>query len=96
VPCAFGVFSTVTAHPGLHNRYSTCTGTAGANRPTGFTGFAAGRAARVVLRVLETRRAAGRALLDRDALIIVVSISLKHPPRQAEYFCFRSKNSSLL
>jgi excinuclease UvrABC helicase subunit UvrB len=48
------------------------------------------------LRVLETRRAAGRALLDRDALIIVVSISLKYPPRQAEYFCFRSKNSSLL
>src|ERR1700693_890421 len=23
VPCAFGVFSTVTAHPGLHSRYST-------------------------------------------------------------------------
>ena len=87
VPCAFGVFSTVTAHPGLHSRYSTCTGTADANRPTGFAGFAAGRVARAGLCVRATRRAAVLVRLVRDALIIVFSISLKYPPRQAEYFC---------
>jgi len=32
VPWAFGVFSTATAHPGLHNRYCTCTGGAATNR----------------------------------------------------------------
>jgi len=74
VPCAFGVFSTVTAHPGLHSRYSTCTGTTGVNRPTGFAaGFAAGRAARAGLRVRATRRADDLDRLVRDALIIVIS-----------------------
>jgi hypothetical protein len=93
VPCAFGVFSTVTAHPGLHRRYSTCTGTTGVNRLAGLAGFAAGRAARAGLRVRATRRAAGRDRLVRDALIIVVSISLKYPPRQAEYFYFCCKKA---
>src|SRR5580700_5167262 len=79
VPCAFGVFSTVTAHPGLHRRYSTCTGTTGANRLTGFTAFATGRAARAGLRVRATLRAAGRDRLVRDALIMVVSTSPQIP-----------------
>jgi hypothetical protein len=82
VPCAFGVFSTVTAHPGLHSRYSTCTGTTGEKRLTGFGGFAAGRdgrADRAGLRVRATRLAAGRDLLLRVALIIVVSTSPQIP-----------------
>ncbi len=90
VPCAFGVFSTVTAQPGLHSRYSTCTGTTGVKRLAGLAGLGAGRAAgRVVradLRVRETLRVVLREPFVRDALIIVVSISLKYPPRQAEYF----------
>jgi len=79
VPCAFGVFSTVTAHPGLHSRYSTWTGTTGENRPTAFVGFAAGRVARAGLRVRATRLAAGRVRLVRDALIIVISTSPQIP-----------------
>jgi len=79
VPCAFGVFSTVTAHPGLHSRYSTWTGTTGENRPTAFAGFAAGRVARAGLRVRATRLAAGRVRLVRDALIIVISTSPQIP-----------------
>jgi hypothetical protein len=71
VPCALGVFSTVTAQPGLHSRYSTCTGTTGANRVAGLAGFGAGRAARTDLRLRATRRAAGRDRLVRDALIII-------------------------
>jgi hypothetical protein len=84
VPCAFGAFSTVTAHPGLHRRYSTCTGTTGANRLAGLAaGFAgAGAAGREVLaglRVRETRRAAGRDPFDRVALIMIVSTSPRIP-----------------
>src|SRR5579872_1239165 len=83
VPWALGVFSTVTAHPGLHSRYSTCTGTTGAKRLAGFTaltaGRGAGRAARAALRVRDTRRAAGRDRVDRDALIMVVSTSPQIP-----------------
>jgi hypothetical protein len=74
----------------LHSRYKTCTGTA-ITLPAGFTGFAAGRAALAGLRVRATRRAAGREPFVRDALIILFSISLKYPPRQAEYFCCRSR-----
>src|SRR3984957_3572152 len=79
VPCAFGVFSTVTAHPGLHRRYSTCTGTTGVKRLTGFAGFAAGRAVRAGLRVRTTRRVVVLLRLDRVALIIVVSTSPQIP-----------------
>src|ERR1700692_2009114 len=79
VPCAFGGFSTVTAHPGVHSRYSTCTGTTGVKRLTGFAGFVAGRAARAGLRVRATRRAAGLDRLVRDALIIVISTSPRIP-----------------
>src|SRR5260221_5275052 len=79
VPCAFGVFSTVTAHPGLHSRYSTCTGTTGVNLLTVFAGLAAGRAARTGLRVRATRRAVGLVLLLRVALIIVISTSPQIP-----------------
>ena len=79
VPCALGVFSTVTAHPGLHKRYRTCTGTTGANRLACFAGgFAAGRVARAVLRVRDTRVVV-RVRLDRVALIIVVSTSPQIP-----------------
>jgi hypothetical protein len=73
-----GVFSTVTAHPGLHNRYKTCTGTA-ITLPAGFTGFAAGRVTRAVLRVRDTRRAARREPFVRDALIILFSTSPQIP-----------------
>jgi hypothetical protein len=79
VPWAFGVFSTVTAHPGLHSRYSTCTGTTGVKRLTGFAGFAAGRAVRADLRVRATLRAVVLDRLVRDALIIVVSTSPQIP-----------------
>jgi hypothetical protein len=76
-----GVFSTVTAHPALHRRYSTCTGVA-ITRPAGFTGFAAGRAARAgFVRVRATRRAAGREPFVRDALIILFSTSPQNTRR---------------
>jgi hypothetical protein len=74
-----GAFSTVTAHPGLHSRYKTCTGTA-ITRPAGFTGFAAGRVALAAgFRVRATRRAAGREPFVRDALIILFSTSPQIP-----------------
>src|SRR5882724_1683702 len=73
VPCAFGVFSTATAHPGLHNRYCTCTGGAATNRAAGLTGFA-GRAGRTDLRVRVIRRAAVRVLLVLVALIVFLSM----------------------
>src|ERR1700688_2825385 len=50
-PCAFGVFSTATAHPGLQSRYNTCTGTAAVKRLAVFAGLAAGRVVRAGLRV---------------------------------------------
>jgi hypothetical protein len=75
----FGVFSTATAQPGLHRRYSTCTGTTGANRVVGFAGRAAGRAARAGFLVRETRRTAGRDRFVRDALIMIVSTSPQIP-----------------
>jgi hypothetical protein len=83
VPCAFGAFSTLTAHPGLHNRYKTCTGTAATNlelgRAAGFAGFAGRAAARAGLRVRATLREAVRVRLLRDALIIIVSTCSQIP-----------------
>jgi hypothetical protein len=83
VPCAFGAFSTVTAHPGLHNLYNTCTGTAAANlelgRTAGFAGFAGRAAARAGLRVRATLREVVRARLLRDALIDIFSTCSRIP-----------------
>src|SRR6266478_4852684 len=73
VPCAFGVFSTATAHPGLHNRYCTCKGGAATNRPAGSVGFA-GRAGRADLRARVTRRAVERVRLLLVALIVFLSM----------------------
>src|ERR1700704_3495018 len=76
VPCAFGVFSTATAHPGLHNRYCTCTGGAATNRPAGLAGFSrrARRAGRADLRARVTRRAVERVRLLLVALIVFLSM----------------------
>jgi hypothetical protein len=71
-----GVFSTATAHPGLHKRNNTWTGGAATNRAAGFTtGLArfAGRVDRTALRVRATPRVVERVRLFRDALIVILS-----------------------
>src|ERR1700732_5093484 len=73
VPCAFGVFSTATAQPGLHNRYCTSTGGAATNRAACLTGFA-GRAGRTDLRARATRRVVLRGRLLLDSLTAFFSI----------------------
>jgi len=82
VPCAFGVFSTATAHPGLHNRYCTCTGGAATNRPAGLAGFA-GRAGRADLRARATRRA-----VERVRLLLVALHSFSLNARRARLTFF--------
>ncbi|MGD0908216.1 MAG: hypothetical protein ABSA96_11590 [Candidatus Acidiferrales bacterium] len=73
----------MTAHPGLHSRYKTCTGTAAANlepvRAAGFADFAGRAAGRAGLRVRATLREAARVRLLRDALIIIVSTCSQIP-----------------
>ncbi len=88
VPCELGALSTLTAHPGLQNRYSTCTGTA-TKRTAGLTAFT-GRLPRAGLRVRATGRPVVRVRLLRDALIIY-SLNLFCPLRQAECLLARTK-----
>ena len=64
VPCAFGIFSTITAHPALQNRYSTWAG--GASHDTVFTtGFTARRGTALPRRALACAGRAGRREASR-------------------------------
>ena len=68
VPCAFGIFSTITAHPALQKRNSTCgAGASFETRPAGFAdAFTAGFAAR---RGTAFRARAARRVARRDVLV---------------------------
>src|ERR1039457_1040696 len=90
VPCAFGVFSTLTAQPGLQNRYSTCTGATATNRAVGLTGFA-GRAGRTDLLDRATRRVIERVRLLRDALMVILATCSQIPAAPDRYFNGPSK-----
>jgi len=91
VPCAFGIRSTTTAHPGLHSLYSTGSGGATGVFTAGFTGLLlalatgrladarfAGRASRfAALRLLDARRLALRP--DRVVLVARMISTLTRP-----------------
>ena len=93
VPCELGALSTLTAHPGLQNRYSTCVGTA-ANRGAGLTGLA-GLVRRTGLRVRATWRPVVRVRLLRDALIIC-SLNLFSNARCVRLECLLARTKALL
>jgi hypothetical protein len=82
VPCACGIFSTLTAHPGRHNRNITWGG--GANFDTAFfTGFAAAR--KTLLRGRAVRREACR-------FVLVAVIEMLSIPRRAGFIFSVSPN----
>ena len=70
VPCAFGIFSTITAHPALHKRNSTC-GAGASFEPVFTTGFAARRG--TAFRTRAARRGVRRCE-RRDVLLAVIGL----------------------
>src|SRR3984957_20445599 len=70
VPCAFGIFSTITAHPALHKRNRTC-GAGASFEPVFTTGLAARRG--TAFRTRAARRGVRRCE-RRDALLAVIGL----------------------